>query len=126
VKRAAAWARRGTSPHRLLQVLAAVLLLARLIQPVAPVVAPTIEHHAGAGHETAANTHHPTRHGAHDPDHQGCHFCRFDDIALPPPSVAFAPLFAAFTVAWQTTAQQTTPAPHFLICLQPRAPPRLA
>jgi hypothetical protein len=107
-------------------VLAAVLLLARLIQPVSPVVAPTIDHHAGAGHEPAANTQHPKRHGDHDPDHQGCHFCRFDDIALPSPPVAFAPLPAALTVAWQKTAQQTTPAPHFLVCLQPRAPPRLA
>ena len=89
VKRTAACAMRVTSPHRLLPVLAAVLLLVRAIQPVSHVVGPTIDHHAGPGHETAANTHHPERHGDHDPDHQGCHFCRFDDIALPPPSVAF-------------------------------------
>jgi hypothetical protein len=107
-------------------VLAAVLLLARLIQPVSPVVAPTIDHHADPGHQTAADPHHPQEHGDHDRDHQGCHFCRFDDIALPPPPVAFAPIPAALTVAWQRTAQQTTPPPHFLVCLQPRAPPRLA
>ena len=130
MKRTAACARRGTSPHRLLRVLAAVLLLVRAIQPVAHVVGPAIDHHAGHGHlvrEAAADTHHPEKHGDRDPDHQGCHFCRFDDIALPPPSVAaFVRPTAAITVAWQETAQQTGPARHFLVCLQPRAPPQLA
>jgi hypothetical protein len=110
-------------------VLAAVLLLARLIQPVSFVVGAGTHHHAGHGHlsrEATADPHDHKEQGAHDPDHQGCHFCRFDDFALPSPPVAFAPLSAAFTVAWQKTAQQTIPAPHFLVCLQPRAPPRLA
>jgi hypothetical protein len=127
VKRAAAWARRGTSPHRLLRVLAAVLLLARLIQPVSQVVGPTVDHHARSGHETAASTQQPERHGDHDSDHQGCHFCRFDDIALPPPSVAtFVRPATPITVAWRKAAQQTARAQPFLVCLQPRAPPQLA
>jgi hypothetical protein len=128
VKRTAENAIGKTSPHRLLRVLAAVLLLVRVIQPVS-LVAPTIDHHAAhrhLGRETAANTHHPERHGDRDPNHQGCHFCRVDDIALPPPSVAFVLPDTPITVAWPEAAQQTAPARHFLICLQPRAPPLLA
>ena len=130
VKRTTACAIKSrTSPHRLLRVLAAVLLLVRVIQPVS-LVAPTIDHHAAHGHlvrETAANTHHPERHGDHNPHHQGCHFCRVDDIALPPPSAAtFAGPATPITVAWRKTAQQTAHTQHFLVCLQPRAPPQLA
>ena len=121
---------RGTSSHRLLRVLAAVLLLVRAIQPVTHVGGPAIHHHADHGHlvsMAAADTHHPKKHGDRDPDHQGCHFCRLDDIALPPPSVvAFARPTGAITVAWHKPAQQTGPARHFLVCLQPRAPPPLA
>jgi hypothetical protein len=127
VKRTAACAMRETLPHRLLRVLAAVLLLGRAIQPVSDIVGPTIDRHAGHSHlgrEIAAKTHDPERHGDHDL--QGCHFCRFDDIALPPPAVAFVGPAAAGTVARQERAQQTGPARPFLTCVQPRAPPRLA
>ena len=129
VKRTAACAMGGTSPHRLLRVLAAVLLLVRVIPPVAHVGGPAIHHHASHSHpvrEAAADTHDPEEHGDRDPGQQGCHFCRFDDIALTPPSVAFVGLRAPITVGWPETAQQANPARHFLICLQPRAPPRLA
>jgi Protein of unknown function (DUF2946) len=117
-------------PHRLLRLLAAVLLLVRAIQPVAHVGGPALDHHAGHGHlasVAAADTHHPEKHGDRDPDHQGCHFCRFDDIALPTPSVAtFVRPTGAITVGWQETVPHTAPARHFLVCLQPRAPPRFA
>jgi hypothetical protein len=130
VNRTAACAIRGTSPHRLLRVLAAVLLLVRAIQPLSHVVGSGIDHHAGHAHlvrEAAADTHHSEEHRDRDRDLQGCHFCRFDDIALPSPSVAaFVRPAAPSTVAWQDTAQQIAPARHFLVCLQPRAPPRLA
>jgi hypothetical protein len=130
VKRTAACTRRGTSLHRLLRVLAAVLLLVRAIQPVSHVAGSGIHPHADHGHlvrEAGADTHHSKEHRDRDPDHQGCHFCRFDDITLPPPSVAvFVPRAAPTTVAWLETAQQTAPARHFLVCLQPRAPPQLA
>jgi hypothetical protein len=130
VKRTAACAIGGTSPHRLLRMLAVVLLLVRAVQPVAHVGGSAIDHHAGHGHlasVAAADTHHPEKHGDRDPDHQGCHFCRFDDIALPPPSVAtFVRPTGAITVAWQETVPQTAPARYFLVCLQPRAPPPLA
>jgi hypothetical protein len=130
VKRTAACARRRTSPHRLLRVLAAVLLLVRAIQPFSHVIGSGMDHHAGHGHlvrQAAADTHHSEEHRDRGPDHQGCHFCRFDDIALPPPSVAaFVRRAAPSTVAWLGTVQQTAPARHFLVCLQPRSPPRLA
>jgi Protein of unknown function (DUF2946) len=129
MKRTAACATKGASPNRLLRVLAAVLLLVRAIQPVAHVGGPAIDHHAGHGHlvsVAAADTHHPEKHGDRDPDHQGCHFCRLDDIALPPPSVAFVRPTAPIVVAWQETTQQSASARHFLVCLQPRAPPQLA
>ena len=130
MKRTAACAMRGTSPHRLLRVLAAVLLLVRAIQPVAHVAGSAIHHDAGHGHlvgEAAADTHHREQNGDRDPDHQGCHFCRFDDVALPTPSVAaFVRPAAPTTVAWPETAQPTARARHFLVCLQPRAPPQLA
>ena len=47
VKRTTACATRRGSPHRLLRVLAVVLLLVRAIQPVAHVAGPAIDHHAG-------------------------------------------------------------------------------
>jgi hypothetical protein len=130
VNRTAVCARRGTAPHRLLRVLAAVLLLVRAIQPVSHVASPESQHHAGQDHlvlQAAAHTHHSEQHPKRDPDHQGCHFCRFDDIALPPPSVAaFVRSAAPSTVPWPETAQQIVPARHFLVSLQPRAPPRPA
>jgi hypothetical protein len=117
-------------PHRLLRVLAAVLLLVRAIQPGSHVGGPAIDHRAGHGHlasVAAADTHHPEKQGNRDPDHQGCHFCRFGDIALPPPSVAtFVLPTGAITVAWQETVPQPAPTRHFLVCLQPRAPSPLA
>jgi hypothetical protein len=110
--------------------MAAVLLLVRAIQPVSHAAGSAIQHHAGHGHlarQAAADPQHSEEHRDRDPDHQGCHFCRFDDIALPPPSVAaFVRPATPITVAWLETAQQTTRARHFLVCLQPRAPPRLA
>jgi Protein of unknown function (DUF2946) len=122
-------ATRGTSLPRLLRVLAAVLLLMRTIQPALHVGSPAIDHYAGRGQlvrDAAADTQHSEEHGDRGQDHQGCHFCRFDDIALPPPSVAtFVCPAAPITVGWQEKAQQTAPARHFLVCLQPRAPPRL-
>jgi hypothetical protein len=130
VKRTTACATRRTSPHRLLRVLTAVLLLVRAIQPVSHVVGSGVAHHSGHGHlvrEAAADTHHSKEHRDRDADHQGCHFCRFDDVALPPPSVAaFVRPAAALTVAWQDTTQQIALARHFLVCLRPRAPPRPA
>jgi hypothetical protein len=130
VKVTTACATRRTSPHRLLRMLAVVLLLVRTIQPVAHVAGPAIDHQAGHHdlvHEAAADAHHSEQHHDRDRDHQGCHFCRFDDIALPPPSVAaFVRPAAALTVAWQDTARQIALARHFLVCLQPRAPPRFA
>jgi hypothetical protein len=116
--------------HRLLPVLAAVLLLVRAIQPVSHVVGSGGAHHSYHGHlvrEAATDTHHSEEHRDRDPNHQGCHFCRFDDIALPPPSVVtFVRPATPITVAWPETAQQTAQAQHFLVCLQPRAPPQLA
>jgi hypothetical protein len=130
VKRTTACAIKRTSPHRLLRVLAAVLLLVRAIQPISHIVGSGLAHHPGHGHlvrEAAADTHYPEDHGDRDPNHQGCHFCRFDDIALPPPSVAtFVGPATPITVAWRNPAQQTAQAHHFLVCLQPRAPPQLA
>jgi Protein of unknown function (DUF2946) len=129
VKRTATCAIRGASPHQLLAVLTAILLLVRAIQPVAHVDGSATDHHAGHGHlvsEATADTHYPEKHGDRDQDHQGCHFCRFNAIALPPPSAAFVPPGAPITVARPETAQQTAPARHFFVCLQPRAPPQLA
>jgi len=130
VKRTTACATRRTSPHRLLRVLAAVLLLARAIQPVSQVVGSGVADHPGHDHPVrgaAADIHHPEDQGDRDPNHQGCHFCRFDDIALPPPSVAtFVRPATPITVAWRKAAQQTAQAQHFVVCLQPRAPPQLA
>jgi hypothetical protein len=130
VSRTAVCARRRTAPHRLLRVLAAVLLLVRAIQPVSHVVGSGSHHHAGHDHllrQAAADTHHSEQHPKRDLDHQGCHFCRFNDIALPPPAVAvFVRPAAPSTVSWPETAQQIAPARHFLVSLQPRAPPRPA
>ena len=130
MKRTPACAMRGTSPHRLLRVLAVVLLLVRAIQPLAHVTGSGSHDHAGHGHlvrEAAADAHHPEQNADRDPDHQGCHFCRFDDVALPTPSVAaFVRPAALTTFAWQETAQPTARARPFLVCLQPRAPPQLA
>jgi Protein of unknown function (DUF2946) len=111
-------------------VLAAVLLLVRAIQPVSHAASSAIHDHAGHGHlarQAAADTHHSEEQRDRDPDHQGCHFCRFDDVALPPPPVvAFVRPATPIKLAWLERAQQTTPARRFLVCLQPRAPPRLA
>jgi hypothetical protein len=130
MKRPAAWALKGSSLHRLLRVLAAVLLLVRAVQPVWHFVGSGIHHHAGHTHlvsQATAGTHDPEEHGDRDPDHQGCHFCRYDDIALPTPSVvAFVRPTAAITVVWRDSALQTGTARNFLVCLQPRAPPQLA
>jgi Protein of unknown function (DUF2946) len=126
----ATFATRGTLLPRLLRVMAAVLLLVRTIQPASHVGSPVIDHHAGHSQllrAAAADPQHSEEHGDRDQDHQGCHFCRFDDIALPPPPApAFVRPAAPITVAWQEKVQQSAPARHFLVSLQPRAPPRLA
>ncbi|HYG89375.1 MAG TPA: DUF2946 family protein [Azospirillum sp.] len=113
--------------HRLVSALAVVLLLIRILLPAAPGATAL----AGAGDGThlggPAHAHlgHADHSGETDRHHEICHFCRFQDALLPPPtSEPVARTLPPVIVPWLPSARQAAPALDFLVVVQARAPPR--
>lgn len=113
--------------HRLLPLLAITLLLLRVLGPVS---------FAGVPGPADGHLSHQNRHPAGtgpaggqepaDQHHQVCHFCRFLDVALPPPAlVAIVPLPVFVPVAAPKRTEAVPPARDFLVRVQARAPPQL-
>ncbi len=118
--------------HRSVSALAVALLLVRMLLATLPDGMPGIGtgvSHAGPAHANNSHAHHPSPHHTDEGDRQHgvCHFCRFQDAALPPPmSEPARRTLPPVAAVWLPPAQQMAPALDFLVSTQPRAPPRSA
>ncbi len=116
--------------HRLASVLAVALLLVRVLFATTPDGLSGIgtgASHVGPAHANNSHAHHsqPDHSDEGDRQHGTCHFCRFQDALLPPPtSEAILRTLPPVAVLWLPPAQRMAPALDFLVSVQPRAPPR--
>ncbi|KAA0686116.1 DUF2946 family protein [Azospirillum brasilense] len=107
--------------------LAVVLLLLRILLPAVPggtaLAGPDDgTFHAGPAHAHLGQADHS---GETDRHHEICHFCRFQDAVLPPPtSEPVARTLPPVVAPWLPSARQAAPALDFLVVVQARAPPR--
>lgn len=118
----------GRQAVRLKPLLAAALLLFRLLLPLLPVASAEAGHeHRHTAHETQPSNSQPSgnRDGA-DGHHEVCHFCRFQEALLPPPSSVpvVARTLAPTAAPWSMVARDWVPTLDFLIIAQARAPPQ--
>ena len=112
--------------RRLMSALAVALLLVRILLPMASDGVPAVGRDGGAFHAGPALAHigHADAPDQADPHHEICHFCRFQDAALPPPtSEPVARTLPPVAVPWRSSVRQTVPLRDFLIVVQARAPP---
>ena len=119
---------RGTRQAiRLGPLLAAAVLLFRLLLPLLPAAATETDHgHQHASPERQSSDSHPSgSHDGADGHHEVCHFCRFQEALLPPPSSVpvVARTLAPTAAPWSMVARDWVSTLDFLIITQARAPP---